>query len=176
MSRTPFRARSKRASAGLSLRRPTKVPADKNRGRTLGVVSFCLHGNAGERKSSDFTAPELIGIVEAGLPIRELQELQTSLDMPMETLASKLDIAKATLHRRKRQGRLQRDESDRVIRFARLLGKAIAILESEENARRWLTSPQLGLGGAIPLDYAKTEVGAREVEDLLGRIEYGVYS
>ena len=47
---------------------------------------------------------------------------------------------------------------------------------AEEAARRWLSSPQVGLGGALPLEYAETEVGAREVENLLGRIEYGVYS
>jgi uncharacterized protein (DUF2384 family) len=39
-----------------------------------------------------------------------------------------------------------------------------------------LTHKQPGLGGAVPLDFAKTEIGAREVENLLGRIEYGVYS
>ena len=49
-------------------------------------------------------------------------------------------------------------------------------MESIENGRRWLASPQVGLGGAIPLEFAETEVGAREVENLLGRIEYGVYS
>jgi putative toxin-antitoxin system antitoxin component (TIGR02293 family) len=56
------------------------------------------------------------------------------------------------------------------------LGKAIEVMESEEDARRWLSSPQVGLGGAVPLAFAATEVGAREVEDLLGRIEFGVYS
>jgi len=56
------------------------------------------------------------------------------------------------------------------------MGQAVEVMESEETARQWLTSPQFGLGGAAPLDYAETEVGAREVEDLLGRIEYGVYS
>ena len=67
-------------------------------------------------------------------------------------------------------------ESDRVVRFARLMGKAIKVMESEEAARKWLNSPQVGLGGALPLEYAATEVGAREVENLLSRIEYGVYS
>ena len=56
------------------------------------------------------------------------------------------------------------------------MGKAVEVMESEKDARRWLTSPQFGLGGAVPLEYAETEVGAREVEDLLGRIEFGVYS
>jgi putative toxin-antitoxin system antitoxin component (TIGR02293 family) len=102
--------------------------------------------------------------------------LQEKLNVPMEKLASKLGISKATLHRRKRQGRLGPEESDRVLRFARLLGKAVEVFESEQNARAWLSSPQVGLGGEVPLDYAETELGAREVEDLLGRIEYGVYS
>lgn len=54
--------------------------------------------------------------------------------------------------------------------------KAVKVLESEENARVWMTSPQIGLGGAVPMEYASTDAGACEVEDLLGRIDYGVYS
>jgi putative toxin-antitoxin system antitoxin component (TIGR02293 family) len=63
-----------------------------------------------------------------------------------------------------------------VVRFARLLGHAVHLFGSVEEARRWLKAPQRGLGGAVPLDYAQTEAGAREVENLLGRIDYGVYS
>lgn len=105
-----------------------------------------------------------------------LDELRGKLDLPMEKLVPMLGISKATLHRRMLAGRLDPAESDRVVRYTRLLDKAVTVLESLEDARRWLSAPQFGLGGAIPLEYAETEVGAREVEDLLGRIEYGVYS
>ena len=108
--------------------------------------------------------------------MEELASLRASLDLPMDRLAPLLGISKATLHRRKAAGRLDPAESDRVLRFARLMGRAVEVLETEQNARSWLTSPQYGLGGAVPLDYAGTEVGAREVEDLLGRIAHGVYS
>jgi putative toxin-antitoxin system antitoxin component (TIGR02293 family) len=118
----------------------------------------------------------LIEIIQSGLPVGELEVLRESLDLPMEKLAPRLGLSKATLHRRKTSGKLDPGESDRVVRFARLVGKAVEVLESRDNARKWLTSPQVGLGGAVPIDYAMTEVGAREVEDLLGRIEYGVYS
>ena len=94
----------------------------------------------------------------------------------MEKLLPMLGMSKATLHRRKASGRLDPLESDRVVRFARLFGRAIEVMEAEDAARHWMGSPQIGLGGAVPLDYARTEVGAREVEDLLGRIDYGVYS
>ncbi len=172
MSKTSINASPKRPSVG-SPHHPGEVKA---LGRFGGVVTFCLYGPVGPRKARDFTASKLIAIIQAGLPVRELEQLQVSLDLPAGILGTKLGISKATLHRRKASGRLRPEESDRVVRFARLMGKAIEVLETEENARRWLTSAQVGLGGAIPLDYAETEVGAREVEDLLGRIEYGVYS
>jgi putative toxin-antitoxin system antitoxin component (TIGR02293 family) len=141
-----------------------------------GVVNFCVHGPTGKIMASDFTPSKLVEVLRAGLPVQELHDLQASLDVPMERLFPMLGISKATLHRRKAGGRLGPAESDRIVRFARLMGKAVEVLESEGNARQWLTSPQFGLGGAVPLDYAETEVGAREVENLLGRIEYGVYS
>ena len=118
----------------------------------------------------------MIERVRDGLPVQELDALQESLDVPMDMLAFRLGISKATLHRRKAQGRLGPAESERVVRFARLIGKAVKVFGNIEAARRWLSSPQFGLGGAVPLDYADTEIGAREVENLLGRIEYGVYS
>ena len=143
-----------------------------------GVVSYCVHGPAqpGSGVKGEFTTPGLIQAVQAGLPVCELRDLQVSLNVSMGKLGTMLGISRATLHRRKAGGRLGPAESDRVVRFARLMGKAVEVMESAENARKWLISPQVGLGGAVPLDYAGTEVGAREVEDLLGRIEFGVYS
>ena len=145
-------------------------------GKRGGVVNFCVHGPTGKIVASDFTPSKLIEVLRVGLPVQELEDLQASLDVPMEKLFPMLGISKATLHRRKARGRLGPAESDRVVRFARLMGKAVEVMESEKNARQWLTAPQFGLGGAVPLEYAETEVGAREVEDLLGRIEHGVYS
>jgi putative toxin-antitoxin system antitoxin component (TIGR02293 family) len=62
------------------------------------------------------------------------------------------------------------------VRYQRLLEKADDVFGDAASAREWLTHKQPGLGGAVPLDFARTEIGAREVENLLGRIEYGVYS
>ncbi len=141
-----------------------------------GVVSYCVHGATGKIRASDFTPSKLIEVLRFGLPVQELHDLQASLGVPMEKLFPLLGISKATLHRRKAAGRLGQAESDRVVRFAKLLGKAVKVFAGLEDAKQWLNSPQFGLGGAVPLDYSKTEIGAREVENLLGRIEYGVYS
>ncbi|WP_395739931.1 antitoxin Xre/MbcA/ParS toxin-binding domain-containing protein [Prosthecobacter sp.] len=141
-----------------------------------GIVASLAQGQPGRGGAGEYTLPRLIESLKAGLPVQELHDLRSSLDLPMESLVPMLGISKATLHRRMAAGRLDAAESDRVIRFARLMGRAVGVMESTENARRWLAAPQRALGGAVPLEYAETEVGAREVEDLLGRIEYGVYS
>ncbi len=141
-----------------------------------GIVAYLSRGVSDKHAPLEFTTAKLIQSLKIGLPVQELDDLRSSLDVSMERLVPMLGISKATLHRRMLAGRLDPAESDRVVRFARLMGKAVEVMESPENARAWLTSAQRGLGGAVPLEYAETEVGAREVEDLLGRIEYGVYS
>ncbi len=119
---------------------------------------------------------ELIRKIQKGLRFTELETLQNSIDLPFEQLAAKLSISRSTLQRRKVAGRLSPDESDKVIRFSRLLEHAARVFGDIEKGRAWLKYPQYGLGGAVPLDYARTEIGAREVDNLLGRIDYGVYS
>jgi putative toxin-antitoxin system antitoxin component (TIGR02293 family) len=119
---------------------------------------------------------ELIRQIQKGLRFSELETLQNSLHMPFEQLATKLAISRSTLQRRKAAGRLSPDESDKVMRLSRLFEHATNVFGDVEKARTWLKFPQRGLGGAVPLDYAETEIGAREVDNLLGRIDYDVYS
>ena len=119
---------------------------------------------------------ELIQKIQKGLRFSELKTLQDTLHLPFEKLAAKLCISRSTLQRRKTAGRLSPDESDKVVRFSQLLRHATEVFGDAERARAWLKHPQVGLGGAVPLDYASTETGAREVDNLLGRIDYGIYS
>lgn len=171
MITTPARPSRSKASSPAPVRRKQQPPS-----AVSGIVNFCVRGRRPRRAGRRFTTTELITALRGGLPVGELEALRTALAVPMDRLAPILGISKATLHRRKLAGRLAPAESDRVLRLARLMGKAVEVMESEENARAWLGSPQFGLGGCLPLEYAESEVGAREVEDLLGRIEHGVYS
>lgn len=118
--------------------------------------------------------PVLVARVREGLPSSELVELQKALGVSEARLADLLGLSRATLKRRKASKRLDELLSDRVVRFARLFGWTVEVIEDLDHARSWLDGPQYGLGYQIPLDYAKTELGGQEVWDLLGRIEYGV--
>ncbi len=85
-------------------------------------------------------------------------------------------MSRATLHRRKKTGHLDRAESDRLVRYARLFSHASEALGGVEGARSWLVAPARDFHGECPLDFADTEIGAREVEALLGRLKHGVFS
>lgn len=115
-----------------------------------------------------------VGLIERGLPWIEAEALAAALGVSLDHLASLLDIPQATFFRRKKARRFSKQESDRLMRFTRLWWLACDVFENEDAAKAWLKTPQFGLDGAIPLEYAATEAGAREVEDLLRRIDYGV--
>jgi putative toxin-antitoxin system antitoxin component (TIGR02293 family) len=129
-----------------------------------------------KRGQAIVTVHQQIGRIHAGLSFRAVLNLQKALDVPLEKLAGVLGMSRATLHRRKIQGKIDKEESEKLVRYQRLLKKAEDVFGDPDSARQWLTHPQPGLGNAVPLDFAKTEIGAREVENLLGRIEYSVYS
>ena len=119
---------------------------------------------------------QLIVALKAGLPVGSFNRLQNALAIRSQELAGIVQIPVRTLARRQREKHLGIGESERVLRIGTLFDKAVAVLGGEEQARQWLKSPQRALGGDTPLAYADTEPGAREVEDLLGRLEYGVFA
>ncbi|MBI5385516.1 MAG: DUF2384 domain-containing protein [Verrucomicrobia bacterium] len=141
-----------------------------------GIVASHVHADATKNGVALRGTSAVIQAVQSGLPFDELEALQAALDLPLEKLAPKLGMSKATLHRRRQEGRLTQAESDRLMRYARLMSQAVDVFQDETSARDWLKQPQYGLAWAVPLNYAETETGAREVENLLGRIDYGEYS
>ena len=118
----------------------------------------------------------LIAAVKAGLDVRVFTSLAGRLGVSEAHLARLAGIAPTTLGRRKRAGTLAPDESERVLRLAALLEHATRAFDDQADAAQWLRSANIALGGVSPLDLADTEFGAREVDDLLGRLEHGVYS
>jgi len=116
-----------------------------------------------------------IRAVERGLPYGVFTRLREELDVRKSELAELAQISTRTLNRRKERGFFSPTESERLYRFEELLKAAERVLATRDEARQWLKTPVRALGGSSPLRFAKHESGAREVFDLLGRLEYGVF-
>ncbi|MGA7685049.1 MAG: antitoxin Xre/MbcA/ParS toxin-binding domain-containing protein [Terriglobales bacterium] len=120
---------------------------------------------------------QLADLIRRGLPSSSLLVLGEKLDLKNAALSEKLGIPQRTLTRRlSRHSRLTAAESDRTVRLARVYATAVEMIGNPEKASQWLRTPNRALGGALPIDHLDTDLGTREVENILGRIAYGVYS
>ncbi len=119
----------------------------------------------------------LAELVREGLPAQSLFLLAQRLDLRQAEISEKIGIPQRTLTRRlAHHSRLTAAESDRTVRLAQVYNAAVETLGCEEKATQWLKTPNRALRGGRPLDQLDTDPGVREVEDVLGRIAYGVYS
>lgn len=135
------------------------------------------HGYVRLLGMTSYTTPALLDQLRGGLPYRALERFQRNVRLSLAALAELLQIPPRTLARRKAQGRLQPDESDRLVRASRVFAHALDLFEGDlAAAKTWLDTPLAALGRRTPYELAQTEVGAREVEDLIGRLEHGIPS
>jgi len=119
----------------------------------------------------------LIELVRQGFRYSTFVRFQRNTNLPLAALSELTRISTRTLNRRKEEGRLDPEESDRLLRASRVFGRALELFEGDDEAARdWLSSELPALGGSAPLELAKSEVGASEVESLIGRLEHGIPS
>jgi putative toxin-antitoxin system antitoxin component (TIGR02293 family) len=115
-----------------------------------------------------------------GLPIGTIRLFSSAFGLHEDDLAKRCGIPRASYRRHlaKKSGyRLGESESDTLARYLALFHQATEVFEGDvEATRSWLSTSQPGLGGAVPMDFARTTVGYREVEKLLTRIDLGVYA
>jgi putative toxin-antitoxin system antitoxin component (TIGR02293 family) len=122
------------------------------------------------------SSTELHRRIKRGLPYRSLESVRERLGLSVPETASVLHMPPRTLARRRQTRKLDADESDRLYRIARVAAQAFGVFGTEEKAATWLRRPNRALNGEVPIRLLDTDVGARQIEDILGRIEHGVVS
>jgi putative toxin-antitoxin system antitoxin component (TIGR02293 family) len=115
----------------------------------------------------------LIRAVRAGLPVGAVHALVRSGRISRAE-SDRIVMPRKTLAHRERIGTLTADQSDRLIRVARILAFAEEIFGDADKAHRWMRRETAPLADQVPLELLDTEEGAREVESLLGRIGHGI--
>lgn len=121
------------------------------------------------------TQMRVVEQVRQGVPWKDFVAAMDELGLTQKDAARLLHLPERTLARR-RAGRLDPQEGERFLRLIRLWGLAYTVLGATDKAWRWLRGPNRALGGVVPLSLLDTDIGTQVVEDVLGRIEYGVFS
>jgi putative toxin-antitoxin system antitoxin component (TIGR02293 family) len=173
----------------ITRRRPGNKPAAKNASYSSAAEKRSHLPTRSPKARVDFSRPgESLGtpygsflaamkIVQSGLPVKSLLRLQKASGLTLDQIKRAARITEGSLARRKKTGRFSSEESERLVRVSRVFERAFSLFDGNApDARQWLETKIPSLGNLRPLDLAQTEAGAREVEDLVGRIEYGVVS
>ena len=119
---------------------------------------------------------ELTNRIRKGLPFAALARLQKQYRLSRNEFINILMMSQSTARRREAEGKLSIYEGDKILRYARLLDLTLSLMNGDkENALQWLLTPNRALTGETPLSFAVTEIGAEIVNDLIGKIEHGVF-
>jgi putative toxin-antitoxin system antitoxin component (TIGR02293 family) len=143
---------------------PTPQPVIETVFRKLGG-----HRALGTDVSSE---ADLARIVHRGIRLSVLSHI-------LRAGFSKQDIerfiipARTWRHRRIRKEPLSIEESDRVVRLARIQALAEDVFNDPVKANRWLREDLGILDGKPPLEVARTESGGRLIEQLLAKLDWG---
>jgi putative toxin-antitoxin system antitoxin component (TIGR02293 family) len=120
---------------------------------------------------------KMVELVTHGISPTMLFNFGRTLGLSGQGTADLVSMSKSTLDRRNSANKLLTlEESERVLRFMRLYAKAFPLFTTNEATIKWFSTVNKALGDKKPIEYARTEPGARLVEDILGRIKEGVFS
>ena len=142
----------------------------------LSYLKDVLALSTQERKQVQSTL-DLLPFSKTGLPIKALKHLQKKLQINNREMSELVGMSESTLQRRYRSGkRLSELESQTVLQLAELWSQGMEVFADEADLRSWLHSEIPALGGRKPLSLLATPLGRFHVQEVLLRLEWGIYS
>ncbi len=117
--------------------------------------------------------PAVRGFNRLRLNPSTVSTLSSRMGLSQDYLLEIVSIPRATFNRRVREHSLTTEESDRLLRVARMLQESERVFGDGDKANRWLTRPSPLLGGASPVELLATDAGAQDVQCALVRIDFG---
>lgn len=113
--------------------------------------------------------------VEQGISLSALEKFSAHSGIAMKDLLEVVIPLRTLKHRRQRKEPLNMDESDRLIRAARIFELALRVYGNREDALQWLTSSKARFDGRTAFSMLRTESGERAVEEFLVQIDEGMF-
>ncbi len=132
--------------------------------------------DATNKPESQMTPLEKVGIARDGISKKDLESLKEKTSLDYDKLALALAVTRATLINKKGKEKFNAPLSERILDLASLYSYGYEVFEDEARFNQWMFRPNRALGGQAPYDLMDSQFGREEVRDIIGRIDYGVYS
>jgi len=122
------------------------------------------------------TEMDLYEISRIGLPKRALLHLVTNLNFSIRSMTQLLNITERTIQRKGDLDLLDISTTEQILQVAEVFSRGNDVFGSPENFQDWMKVENVSLGGKRPIELLPSRYGAQMVLDVIGRIEYGVFS
>jgi putative toxin-antitoxin system antitoxin component (TIGR02293 family) len=162
--------------ASSSLKKPTALNLNGSHCSSSFVAASVLLSGATKKPESQMTALEKMEVVREGVSKRDLEHLKEKAQLDYDNLARALSVTRATLINKQKDQKFGSVVSEKIVSLADLYSYGYEVFEDEDKFNHWMFTANRALGGKAPYDLVDNLFGREEVRNLIGRIEYGVYS
>ena len=131
---------------------------------------------AAGKPENQMTSLEKMDIARFGVTKKDLENLKLKTMLDYNKLAKALSVTRATLINKKKQEKFNAALSERIIGLADIYSYGYEVFENEERFNEWMLKPNHALNGKTPFELMDNQFGREEVKNIIGRIDYGVYS
>lgn len=147
---------------------PVAAPVSRNR-------NIIFMGTK-EKPEYNMTPLEKLEKLRSGLNKHDLEKLKSRTELDYDKLSKALSVTRATLINKKGTEKFSPALSERMISLADIYSYGYEVFEDEAKFNDWMFRPNRALGGKTPYDVIDNQFGREEVKNIIGRIDYGVYS
>ena len=134
-----------------------------------------ISGKSG-RPEWKMTAVEKMNMVKEGVSKKKLETLKLKANLDYDKLSNMLSTTRATLINKKGAEHFSAALSERIVSIADVYSYGYEVFEDESNFNEWIFRPNQALGGKQPYELLDNQFGREEVKNVIGRIDFGVYS
>jgi ribosomal protein L33 len=129
-----------------------------------------------DRPEWQMTAVEKMDMAREGVSKKKLESLKSKTNLDYDKLSAILSTTRATLINKKGAEHFSAALSERIVSIADLYSYGFEVFEDETKFNEWIFRPNQALGGKLPFELLDNQFGREEVKNVIGRIDYGVYS
>lgn len=163
------------------------MASKKNLGLVKSKVKETVHGKIRsanaiifvgtvKKPESKMTPIEKMERLSAGISKKDLETLKIRTELDYEKLAKLLSVTRATLINKPSSEKFNSALSERILGLADIYSYGYDVFEDEEKFNQWMFKQNRALGGRTPYEVCDNQFGREEVKNIIGRIDYGVYS
>jgi putative toxin-antitoxin system antitoxin component (TIGR02293 family) len=129
-----------------------------------------------EKSESQMSPLEKMQKLRSGLSKLDLERFKSRTELDYDELSQVLAVTRATLIKKKGSEKFNFSISERLIGLVDIYSFGFEVFEDESKFKKWMFRPNQALAGKTPFEVSDNQFGREEVKNLIGRVEFGVYS